>query len=124
MNRQEEYEFIVQSTALQKQRLAAFRAQYTETDANRLADAYMRYPWLNPQILVSTVLAGADDTLPMLAEYAAEKMAEAGITPAETSRRENRLNRMLEDEYYRFGKDDPDGVRMYDEVSQVMRERL
>lgn len=124
MNQQERYEFIVKSAALQKERLAAFRAQYTENDANRLADAYTRYPWVNPQILVSTVLSGADDTLPMVAEYAATKMAEAGITPAETSRRESRLNRMFSEEQYRFGKDDPDGAAMYDELSKVVRSRL
>jgi hypothetical protein len=124
VNRQEQYDFIVNAAALQKDRLASFRAQYTEQDANRLADAYIRYPWVNPQILVSTVLSGQDDTLPMVAEFAAQKMAEAGVTPADTSRRENRMNRLYEDEMYRIGKDDPDGARMYEEIAPIVRERL
>jgi hypothetical protein len=79
---------------------------------------------VNPQILVSTVLSGQDDTLPMVAEFAAQKMAEAGVTPADTSRRENRMNRLYEDEMYRIGKDDPDGARMYEEIAPIVRERL
>lgn len=124
MNQQERYDFIVNAAALQKDRLASYRAQYTEQDARRLADAYTRYPWVNPQILVSTVLSGQDDTLPMVAEFAAQKMAEAGVTPVETSKRESRLNKLYEDEMYRVGKDDPDGVQMYEGLSEIMRGRL
>ena len=86
------HENAVRLLAVERMRMAQYKAQYTEDDAVRLGDAYMRYPWVNPEILVSTVLSGSDDLLPRIAEYAAVQGAKSGWSPVEQSKRDDQHN--------------------------------
>ena len=82
----------VMMLAVERQRMAQYKTQYTEQDAQRLADAYMKYSWVNPEILISTVLAGQDDLLPKIAEYASVQGAKSGWSVVEQSKRDNQHN--------------------------------
>jgi hypothetical protein len=105
----EQFSAIERAASLRAERIEAYKALYTENDAQRLADAYELYPWVNPQILVSTVLSGNDSVLPQIAEYAAIKMAEAGATPVEMSRKADLLQKFNDRLMYETYKEDPTG---------------
>lgn len=81
---------LVDSVADAERRHELYKTQYNENHAYRLANAYMQYPWVNPQITVSLVLNDADEMLPKIAELAARRMLErTGLTPFDLSRKEN-----------------------------------
>ena len=88
----EVHERQVRLLAVERQRMNQYKAQYTENDAVRLADAYMQYPWVNPEILISVVLSGADGVLPQVAEYASVQAAKSGWSVVEQSKRDDEHN--------------------------------
>lgn len=77
-------------------RIANFKTLYTEDTAQRLIDAATHYHWVNPQLTAALVLNGADYLMPDVAAHAAEKMAEAGLSPADRWQNE-RLVRAFQD---------------------------
>lgn len=120
----ERYEAIERANALRQERNAAYRAMYTETDAQRLSNAFIRYPWVNPQILVSTVLSGNDDALEPIAEYAAFKMAEAGYSPVEISRQDDLRNKYNEEYLMELYRQDQTGGVNVDAARQDLNSRI
>jgi len=62
------------------ERINTFKSMYTRDTAQRLIDAATQYHWVNPQITAALVLNGADYLLPDVANEAAEKMAQAGLS--------------------------------------------
>jgi hypothetical protein len=115
----ERYKAIERASALEQERKSSYRALYTEQDALRLSNAYLRYPWVNPQILVSTVLSGNDDAIEQIAEYAATKMAEAGYSPAEMSREDDLKRKFNEEMMYSEYSEDPSFREMADRANQM-----
>jgi hypothetical protein len=115
----ERYKAIERASALQQERKSSYRALYTEQDALRLSNAYLRYPWVNPQILVSTVLSGSDDALEQIAEYAAIKLADAGYSPGEMSREDDMRRKFNEKLMYAEYKEDPSIRKMVDDANQI-----
>lgn len=120
----ERYEAIERANALRQERNAAYRAMYTETDAQRLSNAFIRYPWVNPQILVSTVLSGNDDALKPIAEYAALKMAEAGYSPMEISRQDDLRNKYNEEYLMELYRQDQTGAANVEVARQDLNSRI
>ena len=88
------YQSILDANRVEDERMAAYKQQYTAIDANRLANAYARFPWVNPEILASVVFAGQDDLLPQIAEYAAIRAAQSGWTPREQSAQDQQWNNL------------------------------
>lgn len=80
------YDQIEAAVTAQESRHAMYSNMYTEETAIRLGEAYKMYPWVNAQILTSTILSNNDEALPMIAEYAARKMMEVGKTPADMAK--------------------------------------
>lgn len=89
------YQSILDAIRVEGERMALYKQQYGAADAERLANAYVQFPWVNPEILVSIVLAGQDDLLPQVADYAASRAAQAGWTPFEQSREDQRFNDII-----------------------------
>jgi hypothetical protein len=80
------YQQVENAVAAREQRKVSYEQMYTEQHALRLAEAYLMYPWVNSEILVSSILSDNDASLPVIAEYAARKMMETGKTSADFSR--------------------------------------
>jgi hypothetical protein len=76
------------------QRIETYKTLYSQDTAQKLIDAATHYHWVNPQITAALILNGADYLMPEVANHAAEKMAEAGLTPADRWRSERLLNAM------------------------------
>jgi hypothetical protein len=83
------YDQVEAAVTAQESRHSTYTNMYTEEHAIRLGEAYKMYPWVNPQILTSTILSNNDEALPMIAEYAARKMMEAGKTTADISKEDD-----------------------------------
>jgi len=115
----ERYKAIERASALEKERKSSYRSLYTEQDALRLSNAYLRYPWVNPQILVSTVLSGNDDALEQIAEYAALKLADSGYSPGEMSREDDKRREFNEKLMYEEYRQDPSVRKMVDDANQI-----
>lgn len=79
-----------------KSRIDNYKTLYTEDTAQRLIDAATHYHWVNPQLTAALVLNGADYLMPDVASHAAEKMAEAGLSPSDRWRND-RLVRAFQD---------------------------
>jgi hypothetical protein len=79
------YQSILDSNNAYLQRAETYKKQYTQQDADRLAHAYLMYPWVNPEILASVVLSNNDDILPDIAKHAINEMGKVGMTPADIS---------------------------------------
>jgi hypothetical protein len=80
-------EHVYRTVEAYKERVNRHRTLYTADQADRLGKAASAYHWVDPQILTSTVLANADDSLPMIAGEAAKQMGLAGFTPADRNRK-------------------------------------
>jgi len=106
------WETISTASTLQKTRMEQYSQQYGESHAYRLANAYMQYPWVNAELLVSFVLNDSDDMLPQLAEYAAARMAQSGVTPADIAYEEDIQRMMIEQQTAEYMKNDPSGQQM------------
>lgn len=65
------------------ERINTFKTLYTEDTAQKLIDMATQYHWVNPQITAALVLNGAEYLMPDVGTHAAEKMAEAGLSPAD-----------------------------------------
>ena len=79
---------LVDQSATEESRMAEYTQRYGEEYAYRLGNAYMQYPWVNPQITVSLVLTDNDDLMPRVAEYAAARMAQIGVSPRDIAERD------------------------------------
>lgn len=103
------YQEIVDSVRVKTDQMKQYQSQYTENDAYRLSNAFVQYPWIEPTILVSTVLSGNDDLLPQIADYAGVQAAKAGWTPIEQSRRDEQFNKLTGGSLQQLEKEDPNG---------------
>lgn len=65
------------------ERINTFKTLYSQDTAQKLIDAATHYHWVNPQLTAALILNGADYLMPEVAAVAAEKMAEAGLSPAD-----------------------------------------
>jgi len=79
---------LVDQATTEEQRLTEYTQRYGEQYAYRLGNAYMQYPWVNPQITVSLVLTDNDDLMPQVAEYAAARMSQIGVSPRDIAERD------------------------------------
>lgn len=79
---------LVDQAVTEESRMTEYTQRYGEEYAYRLGNAYMQYPWVNPQITVSLVLTDNDDLMPQVAEYAAARMAQAGVSPRDIAERD------------------------------------
>lgn len=94
-----------------ERRTETYKQQYNENHAYRLANAYMQYPWVNPEILVSLVLSDGDEMLPQVAELAARRMVEkTGLTPYDVARKENIARLRQQAHLKALDAEDPDGT--------------
>lgn len=94
------YQSIIDSNNAWQQRKETYKNQYTQQDADRLAHAYLMYPWVNPEILTSVVLSNNDDILPEIAKYALNEMGKVGVTPTDLSDK-TEVDQILADNYVR-----------------------
>ena len=69
-----------------EERMNGFKQMYSRDTAQELIDMATQYHWVNPQITAALVLNGAGYLMPQVGIHAAEKMAEAGLDPAERYR--------------------------------------
>lgn len=74
------------------ERIATYKTLYSEETAQKLIDAATHYHWVNPQLTAALILNGADYLMQDVAAHAAEKMAEAGLSPADRWRNQRALN--------------------------------
>ena len=65
------------------ERINTYKQMYTQDHAQRLIDAATQYHWVNPQLTAAIILNNADYLMEDVAVHAAEKMAEAGLSPAD-----------------------------------------
>jgi hypothetical protein len=65
------------------ERINTYKTMYTQETAQKLIDMATQYHWVNPQITAALVLNGADYLMQDVANHAAEKMADAGLSPAD-----------------------------------------
>lgn len=65
------------------ERINTYKSMYTQDTAQKLIDMATQYHWVNPQITAALVLNGADDLMEQVGAHAAEKMADAGMSPAD-----------------------------------------
>lgn len=73
------------------ERINTYKILYTEDTAQKLIDAATQYHWVNPQLTASLILNGADYLMADVANHAAEKMAENGMSPADRIRNQRLL---------------------------------
>jgi hypothetical protein len=118
------YKSILDAANAEETRMAQYKQQYNENDAYRLANAYSQYPWINPEILVSTVLSGNDAVLPQLSDYALAQMARAGVTPYDVSRQDDIQNSYRENYVTGVSRTDPTGNLSLREYQKSLRNRM
>lgn len=112
------YQEIVDSARVKTDRMNQYRSQYTENDAYRLSNAFVQYPWIQPEILVSIVLSGNDDLLPQIADYAGTQAAKAGYTPYEQMQRDEKINKVNGLALRELDNEDPDGNTLLEAQQQ------
>lgn len=98
-----------------------YKKQYGESHAYRLGNAYAQYPWVNPQITASLVLTDNDDLMPKVAEYAAARMAQTGVTPADISLNDSLSRKVQENVMSSHLATDPNGDSMLDLLAQSLK---
>lgn len=105
------YQQLVDASEGIDRRTQNYRQTYNENHAYRLANAYMQYPWINPQILVSLVLSDGDEVLPQVADLAARRMVEkTGLTPYDLARKENIARLRQQAHLKALEEEDPTGA--------------
>jgi hypothetical protein len=77
------------------ERIATYKSMYTQDTAQKLIDAATHYHWVNPQLTASLILNGADYLMKDVADIAAEKMADAGLSPADRWKNQKLSNSLL-----------------------------
>ena len=112
---------IVDAETAYRQRQTNYETQYGEGHAYRLANAYMQYPWVNPQLLVTMVLNDADDALPQLAEYAAARMAQTGVTPRDIAAEDDFNSKIQQYVAGKYMEADPEGNNLLSEYSASLK---
>jgi hypothetical protein len=83
------WQSVLDAANTEEVRMDQYKKQYGEEYAYRLGNAYAQYPWVNPQITASLVLTDNDDLMPQVAEYAAARMAQTGVTPRDIAERDS-----------------------------------
>jgi hypothetical protein len=73
------------------ERINTYKSIYTQNTAQELIDAASNFHWLHPQITASLILNGANYLVQDAATHAAEKMADAGLSPADRVTANRRL---------------------------------
>jgi hypothetical protein len=81
------------------ERINTYKSLYSQETAQKLIEAATQYHWVNPQLTAALILNGADYLMGDVATHAAEKMAEAGLSPADRWRGQ-RLLRAFEKKTY------------------------
>jgi len=118
------HQALVDAAAAEEARMENYKTLYTENDAYRLANAYAQYPWINPEILVTTVLSGNDDVLPRLSDYALAQMAKARISPYDISRQDE-IHSMVREGYAAgMANEDPEGNVALQQYQESVRRRI
>jgi hypothetical protein len=103
------YQSIIDSNNSYLQRAETYKNLYTKQDADRLAHAYLMYPWVNPEILASVILSNNDDILPEIAKHALNEMGKVGVTPTDLSDK-TEVDQLLTENYVRESMaSDPSG---------------
>jgi len=115
------YDQVEAAVTAQESRHSTYTNMYTEEHAIRLGEAYKMYPWVNPQILTSTILSNNDEALPMIAEYAARKMMEAGKTPADISREDDQRETIAGRYISKATEEDPSGNILLNDMREGLR---
>lgn len=115
------WQSVSDAAETQVARMSQYEQQYGESHAYRLANAYMQYPWVNPQLLTSLVLNDADDVLPQVADYAAARMAQAGVTPRDISAEDELGARIQEYMTAKYMETDPSGNALLSEYVTSLR---
>jgi len=115
------WQSISDAAETQAVRMSQYEQQYGESHAYRLANAYMQYPWVNPQLLVSLVLNDSDDMLPQVAEYAAARMAQAGVTPRDIAAEDDLATRTQEYVAGKYMQADASGNSLLSEYVTSLR---
>lgn len=118
------YQEILDSVRVKTERMKQYQNQYTENHAYRLSNAFVQYPWIHPEILVSTVLSDNDDLLPQIADYAGTQAAKAGYTPLEQSKRDEQLNKINGLALQQLENDDPKGNALIGAQSQYYSQKV
>jgi hypothetical protein len=78
-----------------QQRVDNYKNLYTQETAATLIDMASQYSWVNPQIIATMVLTGNQDLIHPIAIQAAEKMGEAGLSPADRQQSERVLQAIV-----------------------------
>jgi hypothetical protein len=106
------WQSVADAANTEEVRMDQYGKQYGEEYAYRLGNAYAQYPWVNPQITVSLVLTDNDDLMPQVAEYAAARMARAGVTPRDIAEKDFISRNVQERIMKQSMLDDPAGDNM------------
>jgi hypothetical protein len=77
------------------ERINTYKGIYSQDTAQKLIDAATHYHWVNPQLTAALILNGADYLMGEVADVAAEKMAEAGLSPADRWKNQRLTNSFL-----------------------------
>lgn len=73
------------------ERINTYKSIYSQNTAQELIDAASNFHWLHPQITAALILNGANYLVQDAATIAAEKMADAGMAPADRVTANRRL---------------------------------
>ena len=73
------------------ERINTYKSIYSQNTAQELIDAASNFSWLHPQITAALILNGANYLVQDAATIAAEKMADAGMSPADRVTANRRL---------------------------------
>ena len=77
--------------AQRAERINTYKSIYNQNTAQELIDAASNFNWLHPQITAALILNGANYLVQDAATHAAEKMADAGMAPADRVTANRRL---------------------------------
>lgn len=73
------------------ERINTYKSIYSQNTAQELIDAASNFHWLHPQITAALILNGANYLVQDAATIAAEKMADAGLSPSDRVTANRRL---------------------------------
>jgi hypothetical protein len=116
-----QYQQIEDAVRARQSRRETYTRMYTEQHALRLGEAYMMYPWVNPEILASAVLSDNDASLPAIAKYAATKMMELGKTPGDLSKENDQQEELVARYMEKAMEVDPSGDILLKDMRDGLR---
>lgn len=115
------WQSVADAANTEEVRMDQYGKQYGEQYAYRLGNAYAQYPWVNPQITASLVLTDNDDLMPQVAEYAAARMAQTGVTPRDIAQKDS-VGRGVQERLLKEAmKADPNGDFLLNEMLMSVR---